>query len=72
MTRWRRTWPDRSYDFIFERDGKKIGRIYRHTDKTRWQWFRWVPETANGVCATKNEAARMIDDQSPGAPSDTE
>lgn len=58
---WRRTWPDRSYDFLFVRDGVTIGRIYRHHDGTRWQWFRQEHIGENGVADSKDEAARMID-----------
>lgn len=58
---WRRTWFDRSYDFVFIRDGVTVGRIYRHHDQKRWQWFRQHPTGESGVCDSKTKAARAID-----------
>jgi hypothetical protein len=58
---WCRTWSDRSYDFVFIRDGVTVGRIYRHHDQIRWQWFRQHPVGESGVCDCKTEASRAID-----------
>ena len=56
---WRRTWPDVSHDFTAKRDGKPIGRVYRHTDGKRWQWFDLIGGQ-QGIEDARHQAADKI------------
>jgi hypothetical protein len=60
---WRRTWPDVAHDFTAERDGQPVGRIYRHTDGQRWQWFSWRGTCTTGIADTRAEAITCIETQ---------
>lgn len=63
MIRWTRTFEGRQFDFVAELDGRKIGRIYRHTDKIRWQYFAWLADRTgkNGVCDNRQDAIAEIE-----------
>lgn len=63
MITWRRTFKDSHHDFTAELDGRAIGRIYRHTDATRWQFFAWMPDGTgqNGICESRAEAIKEIE-----------
>lgn len=63
MFHWERTFESRSYDFTAELNGKPIGRIYRHNDHARWQYFAWLADGTgqNGVCETREEAIAQIE-----------
>lgn len=39
MVKWRRSFPDKSHDFTAYDGELTVGRIYRHWDGVRWQWF---------------------------------
>lgn len=58
---WKRTWPDKPFDFVFERDGVDVGRIYRHQDGQRWQWFGWTKGAPSGVCDCRADAIAAIE-----------
>ena len=54
---WRRTWEDKSFDFVAELEGKTVGRIYRHWNG-EWLWFlQWNHAPGvSGNCETRDEA----------------
>lgn len=63
MIRWAYTWPDVEHDgTAYDADGKPIGRVYRHPDKTRWQWFSWTAEgNPTGISDSKDEAKAEVE-----------
>lgn len=53
---WTRTFPDKSHDFVAKDGDLTVGRIYRHWDGVRWQWFfQQIPATA-GDSESRQEA----------------
>ncbi len=53
---WYRSDADKSYDFT-ARDGEiKVGRIYRHFDGQRWQWFFQQIPGRSGIEDSRQEA----------------
>jgi len=69
---WYRTWPDRPRDFSCKtKDGIPVGRIYSRLKTTmvteEWKWsvngkHRNHFVLQQGYAATKDEAARMVED----------
>lgn len=54
--RWRRTSPDREDDGqLFDGD-LKVGRVYAHWDKVRWQWFLQLDPASSGISDSKDAA----------------
>ncbi len=54
---WRRTFDDAPHDFVAERDGLTLGRIYRHRpgglEREVWFW------TASGLLTTAAEIGKV-------------
>lgn len=48
------------HDFIASADGRDVGRIYRHHDGPRWQWFSWEPGGASGIAADRDAAIAAL------------
>lgn len=65
---WRRTWPDRSHDFVCEVDGEIVGRVQLHTSGPlrAWTWSMSIDRvgfiaTENGSEDDKMEACRRLE-----------
>lgn len=53
---WDRTFPDKSYDFVARDGDLTVGRIYRHWDGVRWQWFFQQDPASSGYENSRQEA----------------
>lgn len=58
--RWSRTWADKPYDFTLHDGARKVGRIYRHQDEIRWQWFLQLETGESGIEAGKEAAVACL------------
>lgn len=56
MVKWRRSFPDKSHDFTAVDGELTVGRIYRHWDGVRWQWFFQQIPGRSGIEDSKQEA----------------
>jgi hypothetical protein len=61
--KWTRTWPDIEHDGVAtDETGRRIGRVYRHPDRSRWQWCSWTaPGNPIGICDTKEQAMDEVE-----------
>ena len=56
MVKWRRSFPDTSHDFTAYDGEITVGRIYRHWDEKRWQWFFQLIPASSGCGNSRQEA----------------
>lgn len=60
-TGWYRTWADKPGDGVYWLGGERMGRVYIHHDKDRWQWFSWVGNKDSGIVGSKERAKEEVE-----------